>query len=76
MTNQDDKKIHNQIAIFLKAKRLAMGLTLRQFSELIYEDDKNSGYLSNIENNKRQITIDTFGFLLEKLNCRIEIIED
>lgn len=72
---QDDNELNKQIASFLKQKRLAMGFTIREFSEFIYGDDKNNGNLSLIENAKKDIGLKKLNFLLKKLNCSITINE-
>lgn len=67
--------LHTQIADFLKKKRLAMGLTVEEFAELIFKDSKSAGYVSKIENNKLQITVNTLNAILKNLNCSITINE-
>tara|TARA_R110002110_G_scaffold25366_12_gene94180 strand:- start:531 stop:755 length:225 start_codon:yes stop_codon:yes gene_type:complete len=73
MANKNN--ISNQFSTFLKDKRTAMGMTLRQFAIHLYDDEKQNGYLSKIENGKHQVNSDTMQFLLEKLNCRFYIEE-
>jgi transcriptional regulator with XRE-family HTH domain len=73
MANKNN--ISNQFSTFLKDKRTAMGMTLRQFAIHLYDDEKQNSYLSKIENGKHQVNSDTMQFLLEKLNCRFYIEE-
>ena len=73
MANKNN--ISNQFSTFLKDKRTAMGMTLRQFAIHLYDDEKQNGYLCKIENGKHQVNSDTMQFLLEKLNCRFYIEE-
>lgn len=72
---KDDKNLHTQVTKFLKQKRLAMGLTIRQLSFFLYGTEKNNGNLSLIENGKKQIGLKKLDFLLKKLNCSITINE-
>lgn len=75
-TNKEDKNsVAKVVAEFLKQKRIAMGLTVRNFSIFLYGHDKNCGNLSLIENGKKNIGLKKLNFLLKKLNCSITINE-
>ena len=67
--------ISNQFSRFLKEKRTAMGMTLRQFAVYLYDDVNQNGYLSKIENGKHKVNLETLQYLLDKLNCRFYIEE-
>ncbi len=67
--------VSKQFAEFIKQKRHAMGLSLREFSMLIFNDVHHAGYLCKIENNKIEITISTLNLILSKINCSVSFNE-
>jgi transcriptional regulator with XRE-family HTH domain len=69
------KTLSEEFATFLKEKRMRLGMTQAQLSELIYDDPKRAEYIGRIENGKREISVSTMGLMLEKMNAWVEFIE-
>ncbi len=67
--------IQNKLSNFLKEKRTALGLTLRQFSTHIYGDEKKFSHLAKLEKGKLQPNMTTIQFILAKLASEITIDE-
>lgn len=64
----------NKIATFIKEKRLALGMSQREFAEHVFEDAKKKDWICRIELG-RGISVKTLDIILEKLNSNIDIIE-
>lgn len=73
---QDQVDANEQFANFLREKRLALGMTFREFSVYLYGSENNAGNLSNIENGKKKITLTNFSFFLNKLDSFFSIEEN
>lgn len=72
----DNKKtLRETLGTFVKEKRMALGLTTRQLSFLVYGDEKRNSYITDIENGKINLTIDTIGYVLEALQSDIQFVE-
>lgn len=67
--------VMKKFAVFLKEKRLAMGLTQEKMALMMYNDKNMTGYISKIENQKLDISVKTMDTILELLNSSIEFIE-
>lgn len=67
--------IMKKFAIFLKQKRQAMGLSQERLAVQMFNDKKMGGYISNIENEKLNVSLQTMDSFLEALNSSIEFIE-
>ncbi len=65
----------NKIAKFIYQKRIALGMSQREFSEHIFGDKKYQPWICKIENGQKSITVDTLGRILTALNCELDIIE-
>ncbi|CAL2094943.1 helix-turn-helix transcriptional regulator [Tenacibaculum sp. 190524A02b] len=74
MTNSEYIE-ENIIGDFLKEKRIALGLSLREFSIHLYGHKNNAGNLQKIEVGKKDLSIQSFFKILKKLNCSITINE-
>lgn len=75
VSNTEIQETNEVFAEFLKQKRIALGLTIREYSQLIYGNLTRHAYLSELENNKRRVTLTTMDFILSKLNSRVFIEE-
>lgn len=64
-----------QLASFIKLKRQALGISQAELSEKIYGSPHMTNYFSDIENNRKDISVKSAGFILEALNSWIEFIE-
>jgi len=64
-----------KFAVFLKAKRLAMGLSQKDLAVMLYDKENMMGYISKIEAEKLDISLKTMDAILEKLNSSIDFIE-
>ncbi|SED12103.1 Helix-turn-helix [Tenacibaculum sp. MAR_2009_124] len=73
--NPELSEIGMRFSKFLKEKRTVLGLTLREFALFIYEDENKNGYLSKLENGKREPNLETMSYILKRLNSSIEFIE-
>lgn len=67
--------VMKKFAVFLREKRIAMGLSQEKFAIELYNDINMAGYISKIENQKLDISVKTMDTMLEKLNSNIEFIE-
>ncbi|MEN9655892.1 MAG: hypothetical protein RL311_824 [Bacteroidota bacterium] len=67
--------IMSKFAIFLKEKRLAMGLSQENLAIMLYDKKNMTGYISKIESQKLHVSVKTMDYILEKLNSSIEFIE-
>lgn len=74
---EDDEKIliEHKFAKFLREKRIALGMTLRQFAIHIYNKESKFSYLGEMERGTRKPTLTTAQFILDKLNCKLNIEE-
>lgn len=72
---EQTKTLAQEFAIFLKAKRMSLGMTQRDLEIRCWGDDKRNGYIGKIENGKREISVNTMGIILEALNAWVEFIE-
>lgn len=68
-------EIKDQFAIFIKEKRAALGLSYRDFSTLIYGDDKKFNHLRQLEVQRQKPSLDTMDFIFKALNCTWSIEE-
>jgi hypothetical protein len=73
MQNNTTEK--NQFAVFLNEKRTALGMTYKQFSMHIYGRLNKDVHLCDLETEKRKASWTTLNFILNKLNCRLNIEE-
>jgi len=71
----DNRTLMSDFSTFLKQKRQAMGLSQTQLAVRIYGDAKRKSYISDIETGRKDITMNTAGFILEALNSWIEFVE-
>ena len=67
-------ELNTEFTKFLKEKRLAMGLTQKQFSILIWGKNKEN-MIGSYEQGTRSATLKTASLILEKLNCKMTIEE-
>ncbi len=56
-------------------KRMAMGLTQRGISKIIFGTEARCDYISRIETGKKDISLKSMDAILEALNSNIEFIE-
>lgn len=61
------------IAIFIKERRLELGLTMEELAILIYNDPKKKSQISLYENGLRSLSLDTLELFLKALRSDIEI---
>ena len=73
-TQTAQQTLSNKVAEFIKAKRIALGMTQKEFAVHLFDDEKQQGWVHRIENG-RQITVETLGRILERLNADVEIVE-
>ena len=69
------KTLSEEFAIFLKAKRMRLGLTQEQLAIKIWGDNSRNSYLAKIENGKVKVSVSTMGLILEALGAWVEFIE-
>ena len=67
--------VMKKFAVFLREKRLAMGLTQEKMALMMYNDKNMTGYISKIENQKVDISVKKMDEILKLLNSSIEFIE-
>lgn len=67
--------IMQRFAMFMKNKRMAMGLTQEELAEKIFGDKSRRDYLSRIENGKKDISLKSMDAILEALNADVEFLE-
>jgi transcriptional regulator with XRE-family HTH domain len=65
--------IHEETALFIKEKRIKMGISQNQLSKSIGINSK--GYISMLEAGKKQASIQTLGKILTALNSKIKFDE-
>lgn len=73
MTDQE-LTITQKVATFIKQKRLALGMSQREFAVYLFNDAQKQGWICRIENG-RGISLQTVELILNALNCDIGIIE-
>lgn len=72
---QDDKiKITEKLTIFIKQKRLSLGMTQKEFAKFALDDEKYHDWISKIERG-RSITLTTLERIFKNLDCDLEITE-
>lgn len=69
------KTLSEEFAIFLKAKRMRLGLTQEQLAIKIWDDNSRNSYLAKIENGKVKVSVSTMELILEALGAWVEFIE-
>ena len=74
MDHTEEQTLSQKTAEFIKAKRIALGMTQKEFAVHLFDDVKHRPWVSRIENG-RQITVETLGKIMKRLNADIEIIE-
>jgi transcriptional regulator with XRE-family HTH domain len=72
---RNDVRINEKVANFIKEKRLALGMTQKEFAVHLFGHEKHQGWIAKIEGRKRGITLDTLGRIFEKLDADLSIIE-
>lgn len=65
--------LKEEIAQKLKARRIELGLTMEELAILVWGDPKKSGHVSNYENGKRGLSLDTLELFLEALQMELNI---
>mgnify|MGYP003575543831 CR=1 FL=1 len=75
MSEIKKKTLSEEFAEFVKAKRMAKGMTQSDLAEKIYGDVNQKGYISKIELGKRQVSLQTMGVILGALDSWVEFIE-
>ncbi|WP_430611432.1 helix-turn-helix domain-containing protein [Flavobacterium sp. JP2137] len=68
--------LQSQFAKYIRDRRLELKMTLDEVSILAYGDNTRKSMLSNIENEKRTVTIETMEKILTALNSRCEFIQN
>lgn len=71
----EEQTLGQRIAEHIKEKRIALGMSQRQFAVHVFGDIRKQPWICDIETNKKGLTLDTAGRILNALNCDIEIIE-
>lgn len=69
------KIIMQEFAIFLNAKRLALGMDQGELAIKIFGDKNRRDYISRIETGKKDISLRSMDAILEALDAGIEFIE-
>lgn len=68
------ESITQKLAVFIKEKREALGMSQYQFAVYVFNDVKKQSWICRIENG-RGITLKTIERIFEALNCGITINE-
>ena len=72
----ENKEMMRKIALFVKEKRLVLGMTQGDLAEKVFGDPKQKGYISQVESEKREgLTIKVLAKILKELNSDISFIE-
>lgn len=71
----ETKSLSQEFGEFVKNKRMALGVSQREFAIKIYGDDRYRAYISAIENGKKDISVKTMEHFLTALNSWITFIE-
>lgn len=75
MSHDQEIKITQKVASFVKEKRLARGESLRAFSKYVFDDEKYYNWIYKIESG-RGVSLKTVERIFEALACDISIIEN
>lgn len=70
-----DKQLMSEFSEFLKLKRQALGLSQAQLAIKIYGNEQRKSYISDIENGRKDISVNSMGIILEALNSWVNFIE-
>jgi transcriptional regulator with XRE-family HTH domain len=76
-TTQDEgKMMMRRIALFIKEKRLVLGMTQGDLADKVFGDPKQKSYISQIESGKREgLTISVLAKIMKELNSDISFVE-
>jgi transcriptional regulator with XRE-family HTH domain len=75
-TPDEGRIMMHKIAVFVKEKRLVLGMTQSDLAEKIFGDPRHKGYVSQIESEKKEgLTISVLAKILKALNSDISFIE-
>lgn len=66
--------INTKVANFVREKRLALGMSQREFAIHVFDNPKMKDWICRIENGK-PITLTSLERILERVNADIKIIE-
>jgi transcriptional regulator with XRE-family HTH domain len=66
--------ISSKVATFIKDKRLALGLSQREFAEHVFNDPRKKNWICRIENGKG-ISLNTVERIFKAVKSGIEIVE-
>lgn len=72
---QQIKTLNQEFGEFVKAKRMAIGMSQGKLAEKVYGNSERKSYISAIETGKKDISLTTAQFILEALNSWIEFTE-
>ncbi len=64
-----------EAAVFIKEKRIAMGISQYKLSEMVFGNTNQRIRISQMESGKQEIGLKTMGKILSALNCYIEFKE-
>ncbi|MCP1996689.1 helix-turn-helix domain-containing protein [Flavobacterium sp. HSC-61S13] len=68
--------LQSHFAKYIRDRRLELKMTIDEVSILAYGDISRKSMISNIENEKRSVKIDTMEKILTALNSRCEFIQN
>ena len=71
----DRETAMTKFANFVRNKRMALGISQREFAVLLYGDVRRITYISAIENGKVEVSLATVDLMLQALNSDIEFLE-
>ncbi|MDR2223527.1 MAG: helix-turn-helix transcriptional regulator [Flavobacteriaceae bacterium] len=63
--------LKEEIALFIKERRLELGLTMEELAILVWEDPTQKSEISRYENCKRSMNIDTLELILKALKTEL-----
>jgi len=70
----DRIKISDKVAKFIKDKRLALGMSQREFAEFVFDDRHKKSWISRVEGGKN-INLTSLERIFEKINADISFLE-
>lgn len=62
-----------EVAAFIKNRRLELGLTLEELAILIYDNPAKKAQIGAYENGKRSLSLDTLDLFLEALQIDLKL---
>lgn len=65
-----------KFTLFIKEKRTALGISARELSKRVFENDSNDNYIAELERGARHgLTFGMAARILKELNSEIQYIE-